>query len=198
MIGNGKCDGYPLNTKECGYDGGDCELYNELVNCTYPNLKDYTSNLIDRQQRRNLHIGYTIMPQAQTYLPCGNPFELVTENVTNSTIPKNVIGMVKIVLNSTKKWPDCEAKEPWKIGDGVCNVENNNKECGWDGMDCVDPKFPDCHVGNPVSLGNGFCDSIFNIKRVQVGWWRLLYQTVPRLPCSRYGFFSFQFSFPLW
>ena len=30
-IGDGKCDGGILNTKECGWDGGDCRACNRLV-----------------------------------------------------------------------------------------------------------------------------------------------------------------------
>jgi len=40
QFGDGKCDGGLYNTEECGWDGGDCDLYNSLVDCTvdYPEL----------------------------------------------------------------------------------------------------------------------------------------------------------------
>ena len=34
MIGDGRCDGGDYNTAECGFDGGDCDLFNSFPNCT--------------------------------------------------------------------------------------------------------------------------------------------------------------------
>lgn len=33
-------------------------------------------------------------------------------------------------------FPKCRAREPWRIGDGVCDYEYNSEECRFDGGDC--------------------------------------------------------------
>jgi hypothetical protein len=33
-------------------------------------------------------------------------------------------------------YPRCRAKEPWRIGDGVCDDEYNSADCRFDGGDC--------------------------------------------------------------
>lgn len=45
------------------------------------------------------------------------------------------------------------------LNDGYCDVEFNNTECGWDGLDCL-PEFNDrlyCTVPDKSRLGDGIC-----------------------------------------
>ena len=48
--------------------------------------------------------------------------------------------------------------DPLKIGDGICHMELNTTECGWDGHDCLEsPKLAPCIVELEDWLGDGFC-----------------------------------------
>jgi hypothetical protein len=52
--------------------------------------------------------------------------------------------------------------DPQKIGDGICQMELNTTECGWDGHDCLaSPKLPPCIVEHEHWLGDGFCGESF-------------------------------------
>ena len=91
-------------------------------------------------------------------------------------------------------YPSCTDGDIFDIGDGRCDDENNNEECGYDGgdccdctvkttleyfyaeddrfcrdpnSDCVDPRvasYPNCTNGNIPEIGNGQCDSENNNK----------------------------------
>ena len=62
--------------------------------------------------------------------------------------------------------PECtiDGVEPWKLGDGECDLQNNFTECDYDGQDCC----PLSDIGNciacmnlvddPSRVGNGICD----------------------------------------
>ena len=91
-------------------------------------------------------------------------------------------------------YPSCTDGDIFNIGDGRCDDENNNEECGYDGgdccdctvkttlecfyaeddrfcrdsnSDCVDPRvasYPNCTNGNIPEIGNGQCDLENNNK----------------------------------
>ncbi len=39
-------------------------------------------------------------------------------------------------LNYNAQYPNCDADDPFKIGDGECDVEYNTEKCFFDGSDC--------------------------------------------------------------
>ena len=60
-----------------------------------------------------------------------------------------------------EKYPDCNATDPWRLGDGKCDLEDYmTYECGWDGGDCIDQQFPNCTVSDEYKalLGDGVCN----------------------------------------
>mmetsp|Transcript_11936 Transcript_11936/g.18126 ORF Transcript_11936/g.18126 Transcript_11936/m.18126 type:complete len:164 (-) Transcript_11936:67-558(-) len=57
-------------------------------------------------------------------------------------------------------FPNCDAKEPFTVSDGICNDENNYKECAFDGGDCL----VDCQIQDPYRLGDGNCDDVYNTE----------------------------------
>lgn len=90
------------------------------------------------------------------------------------------------------QYRNCSSKITARIGDGVCDDENNNHECFYDGGDCctctvenylehnyeenhffcrdpnsgcIDPLvsvYPNCTRGDIVNIGDGYCDMINN------------------------------------
>lgn len=50
-----------------------------------------------------------------------------------------------LYINVNRAYPNCEAQEPSKIGDGTCDEVYNNVECKYDGADC-------CPFGDPARL----------------------------------------------
>jgi hypothetical protein len=80
--------------------------------------------------------------------------------------------------NFNLQYPKCAGENPDVIGDGNCDPEYDNVECGFDGYDCLDvdcnidtgslcttykERFPDCPFIDPRNLGNG-CTEEFNIE----------------------------------
>ena len=47
-------------------------------------------------------------------------------------------------------YPSCYAVEPENVGNGVCQEEYNNEECGFDGGDC-------CLKKGDKRIGDGVC-----------------------------------------
>ena len=68
--------------------------------------------------------------------------------------------MTKDELMAT--YPNCtsalERVSAAQIGNGICDLDYNILECGWDGGDCIVEGYPDCHVSNASLIGNGVCD----------------------------------------
>uniref|UniRef100_A0A7R9VCJ2 LNR domain-containing protein n=1 Tax=Pseudictyota dubia TaxID=2749911 RepID=A0A7R9VCJ2_9STRA len=57
-----------------------------------------------------------------------------------------------------------DADEPKRVGDGMCDIEYNTEECGYDAGDCIDfnTRYPDCEVDSLDGFGDGYCDVAFN------------------------------------
>jgi len=55
-------------------------------------------------------------------------------------------------------WPECYADEPFRIGNGECDLEYNKDSCGWDGGDCCNARTRE----EKLKLGDGTCDEEFN------------------------------------
>ena len=65
-------------------------------------------------------------------------------------------------------YPNCYVQrrsDGEKVGNGVCHLEYNTEDCGFDGDDCrsyneLKDKYPDCDVDEPERIGDGVCDKI--------------------------------------
>ena len=184
LIGDGYCNGGEYNTKECLYDGGDCEDFNHF----YPNCKVEHPEFIgdgkcdsgdyytpecyydegDCHGFQMKYPGCTLGRECdafrQKYPNC---------NVTN---PENIgdgfcdggqyytpeCGYEEgDCLIFYEEYSNCTVDEPELIGNNYCDGgKYNTQECMYDGGDCEEfnDKYPDCHVENPIYIGNGYCD----------------------------------------
>ena len=66
---------------------------------------------------------------------------------------------------------------PWWQGDQICDDENNNAECNWDGGDCCNNDFPLwniwCTVSIKIKWKNSKCFSIFDqIWKSFIRFWK--------------------------
>merc|ERR1719412_3541548 len=81
--------------------------------------------------------------------------------------------------NDQNQWPNCP--NSYLIGNGECNIENQNDDCYYDGGDCCNQTLVgnkecdkinifktcglydggDCLCDNPDLIGNGNCDDDF-------------------------------------
>eukprot|EP00979_Chaetoceros_neogracilis_P013875 scaffold4135_cov177-Chaetoceros_neogracile.AAC.2 len=140
LLGNGVCDGYPYNTPECKYDGGDCLKFNsQYPNCNIPDpdqLGDGTCNTTSPYN--SILCGFD----------GGDCEDDVNEDRCKSKSNANQNGIIEL------------------LGDGRCNAVNNNRDCGWDGKDCLEfnAKYPVCGAKynstvDPERVGDGTCDN---------------------------------------
>ena len=55
---------------------------------------------------------------------------------------------------------------PSEMGDGMCNGDLNNAECGYDEGDCdeFNAKYPNCDVFFPFLIGDGYCDDDLDVR----------------------------------
>jgi hypothetical protein len=145
-LGDGNCDRDPvyfksLNSKECGYDAGDCNEFNKKYADCVPGI--HPSGLSDFGG-----IGYikTCQNKYNTEA-CGFDDGLCTQ--------------------FNLDYPNCKVDGIEKIGDGDCSNTShlNTKECGWEGGDCLHRKYPDCTGINPYLLyDTDFCTLELNTK----------------------------------
>jgi len=110
-IDNAICDfakGVGPNSEECGWEGGDCLVFNEK----YPSCAE--SNI------RLIHNGKC---DSETNIEeCG--FD------GNDCLEENE--------QLQNDYPNCSVRYPSWIGDGICDgFDYNTTECGWDGGDCL-------------------------------------------------------------
>ena len=75
--------------------------------------------------------------------------------------------VILTLARTVQGYPNCKISEPWKIGDGVCDQQYNDKGCLYDGDDCCplnanDFDAKDLYGGKGLkycccSLTNGNC-----------------------------------------
>ena len=51
-----------------------------------------------------------------------------------------------------------------RLGDGLCHLDANNKECGFDDGDCIyfNILYKNCYVFEPYRMGDGYCNLDYN------------------------------------
>ena len=86
------------------------------------------------------------------------------------------IPLHNLSLQYNAKFKNCSVDEPFRIGDGYCNLEHNSSECGYDGGDCIGKStgikltYPSCNVPKPEQIGNGRCDKDEEYNNRMCGW----------------------------
>eukprot|EP00979_Chaetoceros_neogracilis_P016375 scaffold7864_cov158-Chaetoceros_neogracile.AAC.4 len=183
QLGDGTCNTTsPYNSIICGFDGGDCVddvdedsscasyygMYYDNPNGINELLGDGKCNAINNNQACGWD-GKDCLEFNAKYPACGAKY--------NSTVDPERVGDGKCdnfggynslacgndgsdCSNFIIQYPECAGENPDVIGDGKCDSEFNNVECGFDGYDC-DPsylaKYPNCNVLFPELIGNGRC-----------------------------------------
>eukprot|EP00979_Chaetoceros_neogracilis_P002784 scaffold454_cov146-Chaetoceros_neogracile.AAC.2 len=154
-LGDGKCNARN-NNQACGWDGKDCLEFNAKYPVCGVTYKDIDPERVGDGKCDNFG-GYNS-------LACGNDGSDCS--------------------NFNLQYPQCEGENLNVIGDGNCDPECDNVECGFDGYDC-DPtyldcsnatisalcddlrsRYPNCTLANKNAyrLGNFDCDSEFNME----------------------------------
>ena len=149
QIGDGICD-IENNIGICNFDGGDCCLWSLVGN-----------DLCNEFERNNNRM-------------CDHDGNDCCEGNWAVYCKKNCQCIVEDIIVPFDPCPSYE-----KIGDGICNDENNNHICNYDGGDCCkeDIDTSMCHLcncfhgydqknltvqdscPNLATIGNGYCDS---------------------------------------
>jgi len=190
-LGDGRCDGGIFNTKECGWDDGDCLVCNAIVpdpskvgdgHCDgglYMDTVECNNDAHDCSFFvKNFPDCHVPEPERLGNGHCDGHLYVTEEcgfdggdcNSCNATYLAWVgdgtcDGGQYLTLGCAMDAGDCATClshggiDPQKIGDGMCHLELNTTECGWDGHDCIEkPKLPPCIVERKEWLGDGFCD----------------------------------------
>ena len=149
----------PYNNR-CQFDGGDCiEFNSNYPDC--PAEKPYTVGDGTCNQENNIE---------ECKFDGGDccPFDV-------TRTPGKCDGGLYNALNCmfdfdecrefNRKYPDCEAPDPYRVGDGVCDgVNYMTNECGFDGGDCerclanLENTTLNERLVDISKVGNGFCD----------------------------------------
>ncbi|KAL3933314.1 MAG: hypothetical protein SGARI_003735, partial [Bacillariaceae sp.] len=139
QIGNGHCD-YPLNNADCGFDEGDCDVFNELFpNCVPNKMETIWLELVMD--------GVPVEYWWPYWLKDG--FCDPDCNVSRAQLPylQSTVNTPECnfddgdCIEFNAKYPDCHTNYPMAVGDMYCDCLDNpelyTEECGWDGGDCV-------------------------------------------------------------
>jgi len=160
MYKNGVCDAQ-LNSKECGFDGGDCEEFNELYpDCSVPQPSWVGDKTCDGLVYNTTECGYDGGDCLDVIdFGCSGGGNGYCENIFNNEQCKYDGGDC---LEFNRLYPGCKVPDPSYVGDGVCDIgPYYTLECGWDGGDCAN--FPqNCTIEDTYAIGDGYCQIEFN------------------------------------
>jgi hypothetical protein len=137
LVGNNHCDGMPYNIKDCEYDGGDCNDVNEKIKMEYPQCENLEMEEIGKMRDGNCHFEFNDKTCGYDGGDCDD---------------------------YNKNYPNCNAENPYQIGNKKCEKVNNIRECGFDGGDCDDynKNYPNCNAEEPSEIGNQICDKLYD------------------------------------
>jgi len=169
------CDSGAYNTVLCGFDGGDCVVDVDERQCSgiksvnIAELDDGKCNAVNNNQACGWD-GTDCLEFNAKYPACGAKY--------NSTVDPERVGDGKCdnfggynslacgndgsdCSNFNLQYPECEGHSPDVIGDGKCDPEFNNVECGFDGYDC-DPNYLDCSIVTTATISSALalCDDL--------------------------------------
>jgi hypothetical protein len=200
QLGDGTCNTTsPYNSILCGFDGGDCvddvvegrcknQFPDPIGNITQ--LGDGECNAVNNNQRCGWD-GKDCLEFNAKYPVCGVKYKDIDPERVGDGKCDNFGGYNSRECgndgsdcsNFNFQYPECGGEHPDVIGDGNCDLEYDNVECGFDGFDCLDvdctidtgslctkykERFPGCPFTDPRNMGNG-CTEEFNIEACNFG-----------------------------
>ena len=171
-VGDGHCDGGEQNTKECGWDGGDCLEFNDIYpGCRARHVASVGDGVCDGDDRNTAECDWDggdckpanellweIFPECTSGV---NPSQIGNGHCDGDAY--NTVGCGwdgGDCIEFNKLYPDCIVQYPEGVGNGRCDGgAYNTAECGWDGGDCEEfnQMYPDCAAMFPYHVGDGVC-----------------------------------------
>jgi len=157
-IGNGQCDGGLFNSFECGFDGGDCALFNvAFPSCKVQNPEEIGDGICQEQYKTD-ECGFDSLDC------CEGDKSLISNGVCDPLYNTAICGWDGgdcLVL----KYNFCRVNQTELIGNGECDgMPYNTAACGWDGGDCEIAnrnfilRYPNCNVFDSTFVNNSRCD----------------------------------------
>lgn len=167
-IYDNRCDGQ-YNTPQCGFDGGDCRVFNERYpNCTVDFPAKIGNSICNGNEYNTLKCGFDggdCIEFNEKYPNCRNvrdPFRVGDGKCDRGRYDTSFCdwdGGDCLGLPLQRRRPDCNVTDSSKLGDGSCDAFLNNLECGFDEGDCdVYNIYPNCFVDEPSKIGDGICN----------------------------------------
>ncbi len=144
-LGDDFCDGYPYNTPECDYDGGDCITFNEmypLCNVSKPWTVGNGHCSIDGEYNVT-ECDYDGGDCLGNNITCNVPEPKYVGDYDCDGYPYNTPECLYDggdCATFNLLYPKCTVPEPSRVGDGECDnnlAAYNVSECGYDGGDCL-------------------------------------------------------------
>ena len=173
LVGNGDCQLY-LNNEKCAYDGGDCciTIYYGDSECDTDNDNPGCGHDGGDCCQGNIEtIGNGICEDENNNARCSfDGGDCCLANLNTASCSECKCKTEDEVINPYKICPNYTS-----IGNGICNDENNNPICQYDGGDCCLPNVnitacAECHCNNidgdfdPCpsygQIGDGQCNDI--------------------------------------
>lgn len=151
-IGDGNCNGGNYNKRGCGWDGGDC------IKEDWPDCHANTPEAFRGLGNGKCNAAFNV-------IECGYDLGDCRPNWDADDVAK--------LKDLVKTYPGCffDGMNIRWLGDGLCDGEYNNAECGYDGGDCEEfnRRYPSCNVDSPNYINDGECDTFDNYNSVECG-----------------------------
>eukprot|EP00979_Chaetoceros_neogracilis_P008756 scaffold1962_cov203-Chaetoceros_neogracile.AAC.1 len=191
LFGDGDCH-LEFNTASCGYDDGDCDLFNKYPNCNITDPHKLGDGTCNTSPYNSILCGFdggdcvddVDKNDDEDKGRCKNQFpepngtiELLGDGKCDAVNNNQACGWDgKDCLEFNAKYPACGGRykniDPERVGDGTCDNFGgyNSLECGNDGSDCskFNLQYPECEGDNPDVIGDGNCDPEYD--KVECGF----------------------------
>ena len=170
-IGDGQCNfpkGSESNILNCGWEGGDCVTFNDMLpDCMVKNPSLLGNGICNGGKYNTIECGWDstdCVEFNEKYPDCNvnDPNKLndgICDSGPYNTAECEFDGGDCIIFNLL--YPNCKVEHISWLGDGKCHGNlYNTAECCLDGGDCVEfnNQYPNCKVEKPYLVGNGHCD----------------------------------------
>lgn len=128
-LNNGDCDS-ENNNEECGYDGGDCQVFSKEFNLIDCDVDDI-SRIQDGNCDGGKYLTESCLFDGGDCEGCDGLLDFIGDGFCDGGIY-----MTKECGFDGGDCDQCNAADPTEIGNGVCNENLNNADCYYDGGDC--------------------------------------------------------------